>query len=159
MQTEKDIIARFGLPRDEMLRFRRDHLKQGDDWNRLKQGQKPEHMCPVIFTAGGLAKVYDKFGVSDKPQESWPKVAVVSRTNWPNHRIMTVLIDGKSHNVIVSDARMFYPGAEVLVDRKGSKLICSMRPDSPHKLFTAIRRKHEEAIQLKQGNQQQVREG
>jgi len=154
MQTEKDIIARFGLPRDEMLRFRRDHLKQGEDWNRLKQGDKPEHMCPIVFTEAGHRKVYEKFGIADKPQESWPKQAIVSRNNWPNHRIMTVLIDGKSHNVIVSDARSFYPGAEVLVDRKGSKLICSLRPDSPHKLFSTIRRKHEEAVQLKQRNQQ-----
>ena len=144
MQTEKDIIARFGLPRDEMVRFRREHLKQGEDWNRLKQGDKPEHMCPIVFTESGHRKVYDKFGIVDKPQESWPKNGIVSRNNWPNHRIMTVLIDGKSHNVIVSDARLFYPGAEVLVDRKGSKLICSQRPASPHKLFTAIRRKHEQ---------------
>ncbi len=143
-QTEKDIIARFGLPRDEMVRFRRDHLKPVEDWSRLRQGDKPEHMCPIVFTDVGLKKVYEKFGVTDTPQDSWPKVGVVSRNNWPNHRIMTVLIDGKSHNVIVSDARLFYPGAEILVDRKGSKLICSLRPDSPQKLFTAIRRKHNE---------------
>ncbi len=144
-QTEKELIARYGLPRDEMVRFRRDSLKAGTDWNRVRQGDKPEHMCPIEFTEAGLAKVLDHFKIDLKPQDSWPKVAIVSKNNWPNAKLMTVLIDGKSHNVIVANSRLFYPGAEVSIDRRGGKLICSQRPESAHKLFSAIKRKqHEE---------------
>ena len=151
IQTEKELIARYGLPRDEMIRFRREQLKVIADWNRVRQGDKPEHMCPVEFTEAGMAKVLDHFKISLKPQDSWPKAAIVSRTNWPNQKLMTVLIDGKSHNVIVANARLFYPGAEVTIDRKGGNLICSQRPESAHKLFSTIQRKqHEEAIQQQQ---------
>jgi hypothetical protein len=134
-----------------MIRFRREQLKVIADWNRVRQGDKPEHMCPVEFTEAGMAKVLDHFKISLKPQDSWPKAAIVSRTNWPNQKLMTVLIDGKSHNVIVANARLFYPGAEVTIDRKGGNLICSQRPESAHKLFSTIQRKqHEEAIQQQQ---------
>ena len=153
--TEKELIARYGLPRDEMIRFRREQLKVVTDWNRLRQGAKPEHMCPIEFTGVGMAKVLDHFRISLKPQDSWPKTAIVSRNNWPNQKLMTVLIDGKSHNVIVANAKLFYPGAEVTVDRKGGQLICSQRPDSAHKLFSTIQRKqHEEIIQRHQAKQQ-----
>ena len=153
--TEKELIARYGLPRDEMIRFRREQLKVVTDWNRLRQGDKPEHMCPIEFTEVGMAKVLDHFRISLKPQDSWPKTAIVSRNNWPNQKLMTVLIDGKSHNVIVANAKLFYPGAEVSVDRKGGQLICSQRPDSAHKLFSTIQRKqHEEIIQQRQAKQQ-----
>jgi len=135
-----------------MIRFRREKLSPIADWNRVRQGDKPEHMCPIEFTEAGMAKVLDHFKISLKPQDSWPKTAIVSRTNWPNHKLMTVLIDGKSHNVIVANARLFYPGAEVKVDRKGGQLICSQRPESAHKLFSTIQRKqHEETIQQQQG--------
>jgi len=146
-QTEKELIARYGLPRDEMTRFRRDSLQPGTDWNRVRQGDKPEHMCPVAFTETGMAKVLAHFRIDLKPQDNWPKVAIVSRTNWPNQKLMTVLIDGKSHNVIVANARLFYPGAEVTIDRKGGKLICPQRPESARKLFSLIQRKHEETKQ------------
>lgn len=139
-----------------MIRFRREQLKVGADWNRLRQGDKPEHMCPIEFTEVGMAKVLEHFRISLKPQDSWPKTAIVSRNNWPNQKLMTVLIDGKSHNVIVANAKLFYPGAEVTVDRKGGNLICSQRPDSAHKLFSTIQRKqHEEIIQQRQAKQQQ----
>ena len=138
-----------------MIRFRREQLKVVTDWNRLRQGAKPEHMCPIEFTGVGMAKVLDHFRISLKPQDSWPKTAIVSRNNWPNQKLMTVLIDGKSHNVIVANAKLFYPGAEVTVDRKGGQLICSQRPDSAHKLFSTIQRKqHEEIIQRHQAKQQ-----
>lgn len=149
-QTEKEIIARYGLPRDEMIAFRRTQLKEGEDWVRQRQGAKPDHMCPIQFTDAGYAKVMAKFKLATTEQDVWPKVAIVSRTNWPNHKIMTVLIDGKSHNVVVANAKLFYPGAEVSVDRKGGNLICSQRPASPAKLFQALRRKHEEIQQRKE---------
>lgn len=144
-QTEKEIIARYGLPRDEMISFRRSHLTEGTDWLREKQGAKPDHMCPVVFTDVGYAKVLSKFKLTTNEQDVWPKMAIVTRTNWPNQRLMSVLIDGKSHNVVVADAKLFYPGAEVTVDRKGGKLICSQRPMSAAKLFSAIRRSHGES--------------
>jgi len=143
-QTEKEIIARYGLPRDEMIAFRRAQLKEGEDWFRETQGAKPAHMCPIIFTDGGYLKVLAKFKLTTTEQDVWPKIAIVTRTNWPNQRLMSVLIDGKSHNVVVANAKLFYPGAEVEVDRKGGKLICSQRPLSAAKLFSAIKRRHGE---------------
>jgi hypothetical protein len=143
-QTEKEIIARYGLPRDEMIAFRRSQLKEGEDWYRVSQGAKPAHMCPIAFTDGGYLKLLAKFKLTTTEQDVWPKVAIVSRTNWPNQKLMTVLIDGKSHNVVVANAKLFYPGAEVEVDRRGGNLICSQRPLSPAKLFQALKRKHEE---------------
>lgn len=143
-QTEKEIIARYGLPRDEMIAFRRSQLKEGDDWVRERQGAKPDHMCPIVFTDVGYAKVLAKFKLKTTEQDVWPKIAIVTRTNWPNQRLMSVLIDGKSHNVVVANAKLFYPGAEVQVDRKGGKLICSQRPLSAAKLFSVIKRRHGE---------------
>jgi hypothetical protein len=145
-QTEKEIISRFGLPRDEMIAFRKT-LREGADWVRVRTGDKPVQMCPVMFTEEGMTKVIAKFGIqidAPAPADVWPKQATVTRTDYPNRRIMDVLIDGKTCRVVVHDSKMFYPGAEVKVDRKGGQLICSQRPDSHHKLFSAIRRKHEE---------------
>lgn len=45
-QTEKEIISRFGLPRDEMIAFRKT-LREGADWVRVRTGDKPAQMCPV----------------------------------------------------------------------------------------------------------------
>lgn len=145
-QTEKEIIARFGLPRDEMIAFRKT-LREGTDWVRVRTGDKPVQMCPVMFTEEGMNKVVAKFGLqidAPAPADVWPKQATVTRTDYPNRRIMDVLIDGKTCRVVVHDSHLFYPGAEVRVDRKGGQLICSQRPDSQRKLFSSLQRKHEE---------------
>ena len=145
-QTEKEIIARFGLPRDEMIAFRKT-LREGTDWVRVRSGDKPVQMCPVMFTEEGMNKVVAKFGLqidAPAPADVWPKQATVTRTDYPNRRIMDVLIDGKTCRVVVHDSHLFYPGAEVKVDRKGGQLICSQRPDSQRKLFSSLQRKHEE---------------
>ena len=144
-QTEKEIIARFGLPRDEMIAFRKT-LREGTDWVRVRSGDKPVQMCPVMFTEEGMNKVVAKFGLqidAPAPADVWPKQATVTRTDYPNRRIMDVLIDGKTCRVVVHDSHLFYPGAEVKVDRKGGQLICSQRPDSQRKLFSSLQRKHE----------------
>lgn len=133
-----------------MIAFRRSELKEGEDWYRVHQGAKPAHMCPIAFTDGGYLKVLAKFKLQTNEQDIWPKIAIVTRTNWPNQKLMTVLIDGKAHNVIVANAKLFYPGAEVEVDRKGGKLICSQRPISASKLFQAIKRRHEETKHRKE---------
>lgn len=152
-QTEKEIIGRFGLPRDEMVAFRKT-LREGTDWVRVKMGDKPSQMCPIMFTEEGMSKVVARFKLqidAPAPADVWPKTGTVTRNDYPNRRLIDVLIDGKTCRVTVHEAKLFYPGAEIKVDRKGGSLICSQRPDSPRKLFIAIQRKHNEQGKQIQG--------
>lgn len=152
-QTEKQIIGRYGIPRDEMIRFRRDNMAEGVDWVRKLNGARPAHLCPVEFTDVGLRKVQERFNVKLEevaPGDAWPKTGIVSKCDYPNRRMMDVLIDGKTSRVRVHDAGLFYPGAEVRVDRRGSALICSQRPASTRILFNALRRKHDEQRKTQQ---------
>jgi hypothetical protein len=151
-QTEKQIIGRYGIPRDEMIRFRKDSLHEGVDWVRQANGARPAHLCPVEFTDIGLKKVQDRFSIKLQqatPDDVWPKVGLVSKNDYPNRRMMDVLIDGKTARVRVHDSLLFYVGAEVKVDRRGAALICSQRPASTRILFNALRRKHDEQRKAK----------
>ncbi len=133
-----------------MIRFRRDHLSEGVDWNREANGARPAHLCPVAYTDEGFRKVQEHFKlkIETAGQDVWPKTGTVTKCDYPNRRVMDVIIDGKTTRVRVHDSGMFYPGAEVKVDRRGATLICSQRPISTRNLFNALRRKQHEQRKL-----------
>ena len=137
---ESDLIRLFGLPKEELREYRLT-LVRGVDWDKEKVGDKPEKLCPVIFSPSGKAKVLEKFGVSEaKPAEieSTTFKAKVVRCDFPNRRLMTAVAEGSSNVITVQtfDSRLFYRGAEILVTPKGSAFFCSQRPISKQRLFS-----------------------
>lgn len=137
---ESDLVRLYGLPKEELREYRLT-LVRGEDWDKEKVGDKPEKLCPVIFSPSGKAKVLEKFGVKEaKPAEIDPTTfkAKVVRCDFPNRRLMTALIEGKGNPITVQtyDSRLFYRGAEIVVQMKGSAFFCSQRPLSAQRLFS-----------------------
>lgn len=137
---ESELIRLYGLPKEELREYRLT-LVRGVDWDKERVGDKPEKLCPVIFSPSGKAKVLEKFGVSEaKPAEieSTTFKAKVVRCDFPNHRLMTAVAEGSSNVITVQtfDSRLFYRGAEILVTPKGSAFFCSQRPVSKQRLFS-----------------------
>jgi hypothetical protein len=133
---ESDLIATYGIPKAELKAFR-ETLKEGVDWNRVQVGSKPIQLCPVEYTEQGTKAVLGRFGVEGhKPAETDTFEAVVLRCNYPNPRIMTVVPDGRGPtNVQVSDNRLFFVGAKVIITKKPSGLFCLQRPESKRRLL------------------------
>lgn len=133
---ESDLIATYGIPKAELKKFR-ETLKEGEDWNRIQVGSKPLQLCPVEYTEQGTKAVLGRFGVEGhKPAEADEFEAIVLRCNYPNSRIMTVIRDGwRPTNVQVSDNRLFYVGAKVVITKRPSGLFCLQRPESKRRLF------------------------
>ena len=127
---ESDVIERFGVPKDELVAFRKS-LTEGEHWERMPQGSRPLRTCPIIFTENGWNLVVAKFGLievhakteKDKPaeikvmkpaeadQESVEKAEVI-RCDYPNRRVMLVKLEnGKSVfcNVFFSSTRLRAP--------------------------------------------------
>jgi len=133
---ESDLIATYGIPKAELKAFR-ETLKEGVDWNRIQVGSKPIQLCPVEYTEQGTKAVLGRFGVEGhKPAETDTFEAVVLRCNYPNPRIMTVVPEGRGPtNVQVSDNRLFFVGAKVVITKKPSGLFCLQRPESKRRLL------------------------
>jgi hypothetical protein len=148
---ESELIKAYGLPKEELREFRLT-LVRGEDWDKEKVGDKPEKLCPVIFSPSGKAKVLEKFGVKEaKPAEIDPTTfkAKVVRCDFPNRRLMTVLIEGQGNSITVQtyDSRLFYRGAEIVVQMKGSAFFCSQRPASAQKLFSTSTKSKSNEVQ------------
>lgn len=148
---ETELIRLYGLPKEELKEFR-STLVRGVDWDKEKVGDKPEKLCPVIFSPSGKAKVLEKFGVKEaKPAEieSTTFKAKVVRCDFPNHRLMTAIIDGSTSIITVQtyDARLFYRGAEIVITPKGSAFFCSQRPISKQRLFSTSTKSKSNEVQ------------
>ncbi len=148
---ESELIRLYGLPKEELKEFR-STLVRGEDWDKEKVGDKPEKLCPVIFSPSGKAKVLERFGVKEaKPAEieSTTFKAKVVRCNFPNHRLMTAVVDGSTSVITVQtyDARLFYRGAEILITPKGSSFFCSQRPVSRQRLFSTSTKSKSNEVQ------------
>ena len=148
---ESELIKAYGIPKEELREFRLS-LARGVDWDKQQVGDKPEKLCPVIFSPSGKAKVLEKFGVKEaKPAEIDPTTfkAKVVRCDFPNRRLMTVLIEGKGNPITVQtyDSRLFYRGAEIVVQMKGNAFFCSQRPSSAQKLFSTSNKSKSNEVQ------------
>ena len=137
---ESLVVATYGIPKAELQEFRRT-LEEGKMWVRERSGDKPATLCPVTFTEEGLKTVLVRFGVNQsKPAEISPDAlsAKVVRCDFPNRRIMSVIIEGSDKPVTVQtfNAGLFYHGAIVTLTRRGNSLICLQKPISKEKLFT-----------------------
>lgn len=148
---ETELIRLYGLPKEELKEFR-STLVRGVDWDKEKVGDKPDKLCPVIFSPSGKAKVLEKFGVKEaKPAEieSTTFKAKVVRCDFPNHRLMTAIIDGSTSIITVQtyDARLFYRGAEIVITPKGSAFFCSQRPISKQRLFSTSTKSKSNEVQ------------
>lgn len=148
---ESDLVRLYGLPKEELREYRLT-LVRGEDWDKEKVGDKPEKLCPVIFSPSGKAKVLEKFGVKEaKPAEIDPTTfkAKVVRCDFPNRRLMTALIEGKGTPITVQtyDSRLFYRGADIVVQMKGSAFFCSQRPLSAQRLFSTSTKSKSNEVQ------------
>lgn len=150
---EKELIERFGVPKDELKAFRKT-LAEGTDWEREMQASKPAHLCPAVYLQSGLDKVFDKFGLrkpdaeimapAEKPPEEMLQASVL-RCDYPNFRIMLVkLSNGKTTFVNVNDARRFKPKLPIAVVFRGGRYFCEHRPTSVLRINQLIKRNSNE---------------
>lgn len=142
---ESEIIERYGLPKDEVVAFRKRSLVEGKDWEREPQGSRPLKMCPLVYTEEGLKIVSEQFGVKDsKPAE--PEIhqmlhAEVIRANYTNTRVMLVrLNDGKQVFCRVFDAKQFKPKLQIAVKYRSGRYFCEHRPTSILRINSLINR-------------------
>jgi hypothetical protein len=84
---EHKLPSQIGLPPEELLRRRNDHLVKGEDWQRIGRWIK--------WTEGAVQKVLAQIRVEQEqlkplpPDAQWQD-AIVTRCNFPNPRIIEV---------------------------------------------------------------------
>lgn len=158
---EKELIERFGVPKDELKAFRKT-LVENVDWEREVQASKPSYLCPAFYMPSGMDKVFEKFGLkkpdsevmkpAEKPAEEMSQATVV-RCDYPNIRIMLAkLSNGKTVFVNVNDARRFKPKLPIAVVFRGGRFFCEHRPTSVLRINQLIKRNTNE-IQPSQDGQ------
>jgi hypothetical protein len=146
---EKDVIERYGVPKDELKAFRKT-LVEGIDWDREIQASKPPYLCPAFYMESGLDKVFEKFGLKKPdsaimapaapPPEEITQATVI-RCDYPNIRIMLVrLSNGKSVFANVNDSRRFKPKLPIAVVSRGNRFFCEHRPTSILRINQLIKR-------------------
>lgn len=146
---ETDVIERWGVPKDELVAFRKSSLTEGKDYERIPFGKRPLHTCPVAFTEEGQSLVFARFGLvkDGKPHEPAPKPAEevvhanVVRCDYPNTRIMLIsLSDGKRVICNVFNSRLFKPKLAIAVKYRGGRYYCEHRPTSILRINSLINR-------------------
>lgn len=152
---ESEVIERWGVPKDELVAFRKTDLVEGRDWERIPMGSRPIQTCPVAFTEEGQVRVFKRFGLvdgekvavpADKPKEEILK-AVVFKVGFPNRRIMQITLeDGKRAFCNVFDSTPFKPQLPIAVKYRGGRYFCEHRPTSILRINQLIQRtkNHEE---------------
>lgn len=156
---ESDVISRFGVPKDELVAFRKS-LNEGEHWERMPFGKRPLRTCPIVYTESGWAAVVHKFGLIEvhakiqadkpaevvvmKPAEADPELlekADVLRCDYPNRRIMLVKTEsGKTTFCNVFDSRPFKPKMPIVVKYRAGRWYCEHRPTSILRLNTLLKR-------------------
>ena len=89
---ETDVIERWGVPKDELVAFRKETLVEGRDYERVPMGNRPIQTCPVAFTEEGQGRVFERFGLKDGKSVAEPVQA-------PKEQIIaaTVFQIGRAH--------------------------------------------------------------
>lgn len=156
---ESDVVARFGVPKDELVDFRKS-LQEGKDWERVPTGKRPLRTCPIAFTEEGWKLVVARFGLIEvhasteagKPTEvkvmepaAAPKEEVmpadVIRCDYPNRRVMLVRLEsGKSVFCNVFDSTPFKPKLRIAVKHRGGRYYCEHRPTSVLRINSLLKR-------------------
>jgi hypothetical protein len=151
---ESDVISRFGVPKDELVAFRKS-LNEGEHWERMPFGKRPLRTCPIVYTESGWDADVQRFGLVEvhatkeevkvmKPAEADPEVleaADVLRCDYPNRRIMLVKTEsGKSVFCNVFDSRPFKPKMPIVVKYRANRWYCEHRPTSILRLNTLLKR-------------------
>lgn len=151
---ESDVIERFGVPKDELVLFRKS-LNEGEHWERMPHGKRPLRTCPIVFTQTGWDLVVERFGLIEvhsdgidtkvmKPAEADPEVqekADVIRCDYPNRRVMLVKTEsGKTVFCNVFDSTPFKPRMPVVVKYRGGRWFCEHRPTSILRLNSLLKR-------------------
>jgi hypothetical protein len=136
---ESDVIERWGVPKDELVAYRKETLVEGRDWERIPMGSRPIQTCPVAFTEVGQTLVFKRFGLvigekvaepADKPKEEILP-ATVFKVGFPNRRIMQITLqDGKRAFCSVFDSTPFKPDLPIAVKYRGGRYYCEHRPTS-----------------------------
>lgn len=136
---ESEVIERWGVPKDELVAYRKDVLVEGRDWERIPSGNRPIQTCPVAFTEEGQNRVFERFGLKQGPYVAEPAElpkeeilrATVTRVGFPNRRIMQIqLEDGKRVFCNVFDSTPFKPDLPIAVKYRGGRYYCEHRPTS-----------------------------
>ena len=157
---ESDVIRRFGVPKDELVAFRKSALLEGKDWERPPVGKRPIHTCPIVYTQEGFKLVAERFGLIEvhaslkpgepaevkvmNPAEAEPEMlsaAEVVRCDYPNRRIMLIrLEDGKQVFCVVYDSTRFKPRLPIAVKYRGGRYYCEHRPTSLLRINQLLKR-------------------
>lgn len=132
--TEKDLSISIGVSRKDIKAARAD-FTEGVHWERLKSN-RPEHLWEIQWTEQGVAALLAKFQPQPPddlpaaaPELTLPKEAEGTITaKFRNPRILAVLIDGKSFNVLCRDSAKFGIGMPVKVRWDGAKWVVSKHP-------------------------------
>lgn len=151
---ESDVIERFGVPKDELIIFRKS-LNEGEHWERMPQGNRPLRTCPIAYTQSGWDAVVQRFGLVEHPvaaeevkvmtpaeadSEKMEKATVI-RCDYPNRRVMLVKLEnGKSVFVTVFDSRPFKPRIPIVIKYRGGKYFCEHRPTSILRVNALLKR-------------------
>lgn len=151
---ESDVIERFGVPKDELIIFRKS-LNEGEHWERMPQGKRPLRTCPIAYTQNGWDAVVQRFGLVEHPvaaeevkvmapaeaEVEKMERATVIRCDYPNRRVMLAKLEnGKSVFVTVFDSRPFKPRIPIVIKYRGGKYFCEHRPTSVLRVNALLKR-------------------
>jgi hypothetical protein len=163
---ESDVVLRFGVPKDELVSFRKSEMQEGRHWERVPSGKRPLRTCPIAYTEEGWKMVYERFGLlevnallepdgsskvivmkpADAPKETFSKAEVV-RCDYPNRRVMLIrLEDGKTAFCTVFDSTPFKPKLPIVVKHRGGRWYCEHRPTSILRLNALLKRNESDAV-------------
>jgi hypothetical protein len=125
---EKELSVSLGVSR-EMLKMMRDSYTEGMHWIR-EESNKPKNLWKVVWTEQGMSMLRKNLGLDitiDPPPPLEEKEGVVS-AKFKNPRIMSVLVEGKTLNVLCKDSSKFSMGMDVKIKWDGLRWVVSKHP-------------------------------
>ena len=112
------MVGDWGLPRQVLVRYRKENLVKPDDWRYERE---------VILTSTGLAKMQRHFGLAEPVEVPAVVEGSVVRWDWKNSRMVEVKgDDGQNYRVRVNNALKWRP------DRQGKFMRIKFHRDGDH---------------------------
>jgi hypothetical protein len=136
MYSEKELCFRLGFSRKEMKAIRNE-MQEGVHYARIKSN-RPEHLWEVSWTEQGVTALTDRLSAKHATPEAPAEPVKIAEApsnaegtvaaKFKNPRIISVLIDGKTHNVLCRDSAKFGIGMPVSVKWDGAKWVVAKHP-------------------------------
>lgn len=127
--NEKDLCLTLGFSRENLKEIRAK-FEEGVHYVRI-ESRKPKHLWSVEWTDAGVDALRDELGLQPKKADEVEKPKAVTGTvhaKFKNPRILGVMVEGRTHNVLCRDSAKFGIGMDVELKWDGLRWCVSKHP-------------------------------